>query len=115
MKPINRYKIDKATLDIFGLSPEIQERIYRSLFIHSIGFHQLVNEMLKHLNDGQDALRTNIWKVYQILLESACRTDYKMITQRLEENNMREVNALHEKMDGMTRHIVEQEDKLQHA
>ena len=115
MRPINRYRIDKATLDLYGLTPEYQERIYRSLFSHSVGFHQLVNELLLHVREGRELLRSNIWKVYQILLESACKTDYQLITQQLEQNNMKEVNALHEKMDGMTKHIVEQEDKLLHA
>ena len=71
--------------------------------------------MLEHMPEGKDSLRTNVWKVYQILLESACKTDYQMITKQLEENNVREVNALHEKMDDMTKHIVQQEDELQHA
>ena len=35
-----------------------------------------------------------------------------MITQQLEEYNVDEVNALHQKMDSMTKHVVEREEKL---
>lgn len=83
--PIRRYQIDKQTLQTLGLSTEMQSRIYQSLYVHSIGFHAFVKELTKHVVEGRAALRVNIWKVFQILLECACKTDYKLITQRLEE------------------------------
>lgn len=48
-----------------------------------MGFHTFVKELTKHVDEGRAALRVNIWRVFQILLESACKTDYKLITQKM--------------------------------
>lgn len=71
-KPLQRYEIDRINLSKFGLSDEIIDRVYRSLFVHSVGFFGLLKEATKNLQEGKDYLRINIWKVFQILLECAC-------------------------------------------
>jgi hypothetical protein len=39
VQPISRYEIDKQSLIKFGVSVDKVNRIYRSLFVHSVGFH----------------------------------------------------------------------------
>lgn len=41
-KPITRYGIDRLTLSKGGISDEMIDRIYRSLFVYSVGFHELI-------------------------------------------------------------------------
>lgn len=41
-KPIARYGIDRLTLANGGISDETIDRIYRSLFVYSVGFHELI-------------------------------------------------------------------------
>lgn len=36
--PLNRYEIDRLKLNTLGISTETTDRIYRSLFVHSVGF-----------------------------------------------------------------------------
>lgn len=91
------------------MSEELQDRIYRSLYVHSLGFYSLVEDLTKHLDDSRSFLRINVWKVFQILLEFACKSDYKLITQTMEETNVKELNALHEKMEQAHMDIVKQE------
>ena len=112
MTPIMRYEIDRGTLESLKVSSELTERIYKSLFVHTIGFYHLLNEILNNIPEGKQAVTTNVWKVYQILLEKACQTDYKMLTKQLEDQNVQVVNNLHEKMDFMTKEIMKQEEHL---
>ena len=66
------------------------DRIYRALFVYSVGFYQLVNKALMHTNKKYTII-TAIWKVFSILLEYCCRTDYRMLISEIEkdhENNM---------------------------
>ena len=37
--PINRYEIDKISLTNLGIPIATVDRIYRALFVHSVGFH----------------------------------------------------------------------------
>lgn len=40
--PITNYGIDKNTLTAAGLSSDMVERIYKSLFVYSVGFFELL-------------------------------------------------------------------------
>ena len=44
--PIHRYGIDRMTLVSAGISSEEVDRIYRSLFVYSVGFFELLKKIL---------------------------------------------------------------------
>ena len=44
--PIHRYGIDRQTLVGAGISSEEVDRIYRSLFVYSVGFFELLKKVL---------------------------------------------------------------------
>jgi hypothetical protein len=77
-EPIARYGIDAKSFNDAQIPEEIQDRIYKSLFVYSVGFYELIKSLLKH-NLKRSGVITNIWKVFNILLEYCCRTDYKML------------------------------------
>ena len=54
------------------------DRIYRALFVYSVGFYELVKKCLEH-TEKKYTIVTAIWKVFSILLEYCCRTDYRML------------------------------------
>ena len=61
--PIHRYGIDRQTLVDAGISPKEVDRIYRSLFVYSVGFFELLKKILS--TSGKNfAIITSIWKVY---------------------------------------------------
>ena len=76
--PINRYGIGQQTLLNEYIPQEIITRIYRALFVYSVGFHELLKNCLEHTNKNYE-INTNIWKVFLVLLEYCCRSDYKML------------------------------------
>jgi len=44
--PISRYQIDRITLTKSGISNELCDRVYRALFVYSVGFYELVKKCL---------------------------------------------------------------------
>jgi hypothetical protein len=52
-----------------------------------VGFFDLLKGITAYLLESVNHYnyQTRIWKVYQILLEFACKTDYEMVTTQLEK------------------------------
>ena len=61
--PMSRYGIDRMTLRNSNLSVEDQDRIYRALFVHSVGFFELLKKVLNQ-TEKDFAILTAIWKVF---------------------------------------------------
>ena len=78
--PIARYGIDRNSLSKEGIPNDVIDRIYRGLFVYSVGFYELLNKTLSHTPKKYTVV-TNLWKVYTILLEYCCRTDYRLLIQ----------------------------------
>ena len=80
--PISRYGIDRISFQQGGIPAELVDRVYRALFVYSVGFYELIKKCLQH-TDKKYTLITNIWKVFAILLEYCCRTDYQMLISEI--------------------------------
>ena len=80
--PIERYGISKRELTTAGIPPDMVERIYRALFVYSVGFYELIKKCLEHTSKNVTII-TAIWKVFSILLEYCCHTDYNMLITRI--------------------------------
>lgn len=66
--PIRRYKIDRMTLTKGGIPNESVNRIYRSLFVYSVGFYDLIVRCMEH-SEKNHILVASIWQVFAILIE----------------------------------------------
>ena len=44
--PISRYGIDRLTLTNAGIPNETVDRVYRSLFVYSVGFYELIKKLI---------------------------------------------------------------------
>ena len=85
--PVARYGIARKDLMDSGLSDEMVDRVYRALFVYSVGFYELVEKCLEHTQNKYTII-VAIWKVFAILLEYCCRTDYRtMISKIVQEND----------------------------
>ena len=80
--PLVRFGIDRSSLLNAGLQSADVDRIYRSLFVYSIGFFQLIRSILEHTR-RKYTIVTGLWKVYAMLLEYCCQFDYEMIITTL--------------------------------
>lgn len=91
--PITRYGIDRLSLSKGGISDETIDRIYRSLFVHSVGFHELIKSCLQHTKGRYEHI-TSIWKVYSILLEYSCKSDYQMLVDEVTVQNEQKMKQM---------------------
>ena len=73
--PISRYQIDRLSLTNMGIPNQMVDRVYRALFVYSVGFYELIKKCLCHTQNKYSVI-TDIWKVFSILLEYCCKTDY---------------------------------------
>lgn len=93
--PINRYKIDKLWLHSQGMDPIDIERIYRSLFVYSLGFYDMILKCVQHAKNKYSIL-ASLWKVFQILLEYCCKSNYQMMIVKLGTEHKEELEKIEE-------------------
>jgi hypothetical protein len=80
-------------LTLNGIPNETADRVYRALFVYSVGFYELIKKCLQH-TEKRYTIITNIWKVFAILLEYCCRTDYNMLISEISKMHKEELDAL---------------------
>lgn len=73
--PLQRYSIDRMDLRAAGVDNNDIDRIYRGLFVYSIGFYEMLQKSLVHAK-GKYTYLSSIWKVFAILLEYCCKSNY---------------------------------------
>ena len=93
--PISRYGIDRIAFNVAGIPGELTDRVYRALFVYSVGFYELIKKCLQH-TEKKYTLITNVWKVFAILLEYCCRTDYRMLISEISKENKLEMEKMAE-------------------
>lgn len=91
--PISRYGIDRMVFSNAGIPPELIDRVYRALFVYSVGFYELIKKCMQH-TEKKYTLITNVWKVFAILLEYCCRTDYRMLISEISREHKSELEKL---------------------
>ena len=60
------------------MSNETINRIYRALFVYTVGFQELMRNSLP-VSANNFGIISNLWKVYALLLEHSCESDYKLL------------------------------------
>lgn len=61
--------------------------------MYSVGFYELIKSCLK-FTEKKYSMITNIWKVFSILLEYCCRTDYRMLISEISKEHKSELENL---------------------
>ena len=89
-KATTKYGISKQNLHDQGMKPDLISRIQRGLFVHSMGFYELVREASKTCKNPP-MMTINIWTVYSKLLEQCCHTDHKLLMMELTEGLTKEI------------------------
>ena len=97
-KPISMYGIDRQALGKYGLNTELINRVYRGLFVYSVGFFELLKKWTLHAKSNT-SLAATIWRVYAILLEYCCKTDYNMMISEVSKNSLEEIQRLQNQIE----------------
>lgn len=109
--PISRYGIDRITLNKAGIPNDTVDRIYRALFVYSIGFFELMKNCLEHSAKNY-ILVTSIWKVFAVLLEYCCKSDYKMLISKISIEHKREMDKLEHEFTERCEELLKSEKSL---
>ena len=72
------------------------ERIYRSFFVYSVGFYQMISKCVAHAKNKYSIL-SSLWKVFAILLEYCCKSNYQMMVANISTEHKAEVDRLEDK------------------
>lgn len=64
-----------------GLSNQECDNIYRSLYVYTVGFYESVKFNIGKNTSQANTLKLtlNLWSVFQLLIEFACKTEYRML------------------------------------
>ena len=81
-QPLQRYSIDRLQLLSANVEVSAIDRIFRGLFVYSIGFYEMLHKCLNHAKNKYTLLSA-IWKVYSILLEYCCKSNYQMLIAKI--------------------------------
>jgi hypothetical protein len=76
-----------------GIPNELVDRIFRALFVYSVGFYELIKKCLEH-TESKYSIITSIWKVFSILLEYCCKNDYRMLIAEISKEHKAELDKL---------------------
>lgn len=84
IQPLNRYSLDRNSLSNLGLPQSEVNRLYQCFFVYTVGFYELLRQITSFMkeNENQYVHQVRIWKVYMILIEYACKTDYQMMISK---------------------------------
>ena len=96
--PLSRYYIDRLHLVSENVDIASIDRIFRGLFVYSIGFYEMLHKALQHAKNKYTIL-SSIWKVYSILLEYCCKSNYQMQLSKMHTENMEHIAKLEEEFN----------------
>ena len=94
-----------------GIPNSFVDRIYRCLFVYSVGFYEMIKKMIQHSNEKY-SLITRIWKVFAVILEYCCTTDYKMMITKINSEHDEHVEQLKKDFDKKCQEFIDNEKNL---
>ena len=109
--PITRYGIDRITLSNAGIPNEMIDRIYRCLFVYSVGFFEMIQKCLEHTLNNYSIIKS-VWRTYAILTEYCCKSDYQAILTQLTSIQKKEIQKIEEEFMRKIKDIQEKERTL---
>ena len=108
-QPLSRYWVDKYSLSKEGLDLKTIERLYKALYVYSIGFNDLMKVIT---SKAKNHFKTagEIWRVFCILLEFSWKSDHDMVLLTVHEDCNNAINEAKEKV----RNTIESKNKKKH-
>ena len=104
---LKKYGLDRNSLLSKGLAISDLNRIYKSLFVYSIGFNDLLNELCKRNMN----LRKTIWRVYSVLLEYCAQGHFEVMIAEIERDKNKKVEGLKKQIE-KRQTIIENNDEI---
>ncbi len=86
---LKKFGIDRNTLRSKGVGDELISRLMRSLYVYSMGFNGLTEELTLHMGrEDRLSTKTTIWSVFSSLLEYCSMGEFNtMLGEKEREKN----------------------------
>ena len=98
--PLQVLNVDRLTLEKFGMRTESIDRIYKSLYVNSVGFFDTLRWSTATVEaNKKHTVMGRFWKTYQYLMQYCCPTDFKMVSEKLMEDQMAAVEKVKAEFD----------------
>ena len=111
-KPLTRYGIDRDQMLVGKISNDQIDRIYRALFVYSLGFYEMLSKTLVN-SPNKNTFQSSIWKVFSILLEYCCKTNYQNLVNKIQAEHRKEIEEQEEKFNENEARMFKIEKDLQ--
>ena len=99
--PMARYGIARNQLMDNKVALADVDRIYKSLFVYSVGFYDMLKTSLGQSNRKFEQV-AKVWKVFAILQEFCCKANYEKVVQALDSKCLAT-------LDSMEIHLLEEQ------
>lgn len=93
---LKKFQIDRNSLLSKGISHGEIDRVYRSLFVYSIGFNRLLEELAA--SSQSTAIRKSLWRVYAMLLEYCAKGEFETMVGEIERDKLRKLDVMKEEI-----------------
>lgn len=110
-QPLARYNIDRLFMNSQNVDVAMVDRIYRGLFVYSIGFYEMLHKALAHAKNKYTML-AQVWKVYSILLEYCCRSNYDMLIKEISTEHQKAMEEAEARFNAELRAMSQNEKEL---
>ena len=87
---LKRFQIDRNSLISQGINHQNIDRVYRSLFVYSLGFNRLLEEICVS-STTYSTIRKTLWKVYAMLLEYCAKGEFETMIGEIERDKVQKV------------------------
>ncbi|CAI2371388.1 unnamed protein product [Moneuplotes crassus] len=108
---LKKFGIDRDTLRNNGIDDDSITRIYRALYVYSLGFYELIKEPLERGNNRKLLLST-IWKIYSVLLQHVGKAEYATVVSNLTNAYQMDVINLEEQMRKQKEHYTKRKEEM---
>ena len=110
------YGIDRNTLRFLGITEISVDRLYRALFVYSIGCYELISLITSGLKSKDQTKHSQVvgavWTVYSILLEFWCKTEYKLLISQIAVDYEHEKQKLKDVIEKNSEMFMDREKDL---
>jgi hypothetical protein len=79
--------------------------------VYSIGFYEMLQKCLHHAENKYIVLSC-VWKVFSILLEYCCKSNYQMLISKLSKEHKEELERLEKEFTEHVSRLTENEKNL---
>ena len=84
--PLTLFEIDRLTITNHGISHENIDRLYRTLYVLTLGCYDTLHYVFGGAGEAKYTLMSRAWKVYETLLQYCCLTDFQTIAAKMVED-----------------------------